>query len=597
MSRYYNYNNNDYGRSSYYNNDYGRNYRGNNYDSRYDTSNKTGMQYAISYLSPQKYTLRIMLHINEDQDKTVTSNPTFIRTSKYDPLPFHPNLTTDQNLYQTGIIMFVPLVPFTKQDASDAMGSNPNLRLVFTTPSKYKKMLLNVTEKKPAMMVTEKDISNDTPKMKEVVKTNIDLIKDTFFSVNGTSSLFAKEKFFIGEGRFEKGILYIFGRKYVVTSCTYDPEKDIKHDKVDVGKILPDSYEVNFHLKIELATKENMKKDYSEADKDIPCNERARKIDKMSMELTGHTFGLSELEDNYNRTQINENLEKNKEAQAITHPKWLRFLANIQRDWASRNGKYGTSTTSTSSYNRTGYNREETDEDKFKKYVALLDRLEKQLLTFDKIWLMAIQKSRNKRGAVLAADEEFIKRKMGKSDNKSKLLKNSLIKQLDIWKTILNKMAEYEKKVKILKNNMKFKDARETLDKYYRELNKIQTYLRATESALRYSGYNIQQNVADQNKVNKLKEDEKNKFKDILTLEKKIDENSWQDNLQKQANKFNVDLNNLLYRNSSSSSSSSRSSTSSSSSSSSRRRRGGSGKSTRSFFKKSQQNKTKKNGK
>jgi len=551
MSRYYN--NNDYGRSSYYNNGYNgygnsgygnSGYGNSGYgNSGYDNTNKTGMQYAISYLSPQKYTLRILLHINEHQDQTVTSNPTFVRTSKYDPLPFHPNMTTDQNLYQTGIIMFVPLVPFTKQDASEAMGSNPNLRLVFTTPSKYKKMLLNVTAKKP--VVTEKDILKDTPKMKEVVKTNIDLIKDTFFSVNGTSSI--KDTFLLDQGRFEKGVLYIFGRKYVVTSCTYDPEKDIKHDEVQPGKILPDSYEVDFYLKIELATKENMKKDYSDADKDVPCNERARKIDKMSMELTGHTLGLSELEENFNRTQINENLESNKEAQAITHPKWLRFLANVQRDWAGRNGKYGTSTTTTStSYNRSAYNREETDDEKLKKYVASLDRLDKQLLTIDKIWLTAIQKSENKRPAVKAADEEFINRKMGTTE-KNKLLKNSLIKKLDIWKTILNDMAKYESRVDTLKNNMKFKDSRESLDKYYKKLQEIQTYIKATESALRYSGYNVKQNVNDQNKLNKLRVDEKELFNNIIKLEQRISK-KWEDNLQKQAYKFNVDLQPLQSR-------------------------------------------------
>lgn len=540
MSRYYT--NNDYGRSSSY---YNNGYYGNSYGNRYDNNtNKTGMQYAISYLSPQKYTLRILLHINEHQDQTVTSNPTFVRTSKYDPLPFHPNMTTDQNLYQTGIIMFVPLVPFTKQDASEAMGSNPNLRLVFTTPSKYKKMLLNVTARKPATMVTEKDIIKDTPKMKEVVKTNIDLIKDTFFSVNGTNSLFSKDTFLLDQGRFEKGVLYIFGRKYVVTSCTYDPEKDVRHDEVQPGKILPDSYEVDFHLKIELATKENMKKDYSEADKEIPCNERARKIDKMSMELTGHNLGLSELEDNFNRTQLNENLESNKEAQAITHPKWLRFLANVQRDWAARNGKYGSSTATTNtstSYNRSAYNREETDDEKFKKYVALLDRLDKQLPNIDQIWLTAIQKSENKRPAVKKADEEFINRKMGTTE-KSALLKKSLIKKLDIWKTILNDIAKYEKKVDILKNNMKFKDSRETLDKYYKKLQEIQTYIRATDSALRYSGYNVRQNVTDQNKLNKLKVEEKELFNNIIKLEQRISKRSWKDNLQKQADKFNVDL-------------------------------------------------------
>ena len=226
-----------YGRNNDYSSDYGSR------SSRSFVDSTRQNKYNISYLSPRNYTLRIMLHINENMIKSYANNQSFINTNKFDPLPFHPNLTTPNNDYPTGIIMFVPLNKFTQKDVREVMGGSSieRMRQLFTTPVKYKKMLSNNNK----TLITENDIKTDSPALKEVVKANIDLIKDIFLPTDS------------------KGILYIFGREYVVTECNYNYDDDVSHDKIVEGKIFPYVYEVAMHITVTLASESNQNNIFS----------------------------------------------------------------------------------------------------------------------------------------------------------------------------------------------------------------------------------------------------------------------------------------------------------------------------------------------
>ena len=509
--------------SSYYNDSYGRSDKQTSKDSR------------ISYMvDDQNYTLNIFLRINEKTDPSATNAAavaaaaTILRTNKYDPLPFHPNMTTTENSYPTGIIMFVPLYSLTKKDLKDMLtGLETDEKTVFTTPATYKEMLENVSKNnnKQRLSVTQADFESPVPteQLLAVLKNNLDLLVETFFPV-------------------DEGHLYILGRDYVVTACTYDVNKDVIRNGTLEGRILPDSYDVTFNLTLVLASEyknnDNSRNFFVKGNKgrgSTQCEQNGLELDNMMQQLVGTDLGLQKMQTDVTRRQAwdaatlaRESLNK----QTVTHPDWLRFLANPQRDWAKRKTKTGRLT---------------RDEEDFTRYVDRLLSLDRQLAAsaIDEEWLAAAMPAAangvvTEKTDTTAADEAYYKRKLDGADNNNLLLQNNLKSRVKRWKDLLRQKAETELKLKERAKALKFKDLKEKLNEYYQKLLKIQQSISLLErkvadpNSSSYHQYFYQSSQQlSANDLYQAKKDliyefkrEERVFTDIMMWEKKMDDST-----------------------------------------------------------------------
>jgi hypothetical protein len=510
--------------SSYYNDPYGR--------------SQTTKDARISYMvDNQPYTVNIFLRINEKTDPSapnaaaVAAAATILRTNKYDPLPFHPNMTTTENLYPTGIIMFVPLYSLTKKDLKSVLtGQQKDEKTVFTTPATFQELLENVSknDKNQRLGVTQADFTSATPtkQLLDVLKNNLDLVAETFFPV-------------------DEGHLYILGRDYVVTACTYDVNKDVIRNPTLDGRLLPDSYDVTFNLTLVLASEyknnKNSRNFFVKGNKGqsstsgTQCEQNGLELDNMMQQLLGTNLGLQKMQSEVTRRQAwdaatlaRESLNK----QTITHPDWQRFLANPQRDWAKRKTKTGRLT---------------RDEEDFTRYVDRLLSLDRQLAAsgIDEEWLAASLSTANgvftEKTDTTAADEAYYKRKLEGADNNNLLLQSNLKSRVKRWKDLLRQKAETEIKLKERAKALKFKDLKEKLNEYYQTLLKIQQSItlleRKTADPSSNSSYHqyfypssqqLSANDLYQAKKDLLYEQKREErvFTDILTWEKKMDDST-----------------------------------------------------------------------
>lgn len=273
----------------------------------------------------ETYTVNILLNVQGD----------FI-TKKYDPLPFHPNMTTKRNAYPAGIIMFVPIIAFKEKDVIAEVGVDNDYKSVFTSREKFALMLKHVLKRdKSRYLVNNNDLEEKNQNYTRIVYENLNLIKEVFFKVNS--------------------IIYILGAPYLVRTVTYDPKTF--HDTTTATAaedlpFLPKKYDITFDLTVIRANENG----------EVPgrtCKEKAVALNKDSMKLFGKAL-------------FSDVIYSEREPKTIFVP--TLGLTQEQIDWNRRNS-------------RKDYQARTPAETKIIDSLKKLDKLQSEYDQIDKQWL------------------------------------------------------------------------------------------------------------------------------------------------------------------------------------------------------------------
>jgi hypothetical protein len=159
---------------------------------------KTIGTYRSSYKTT-RWSLQIDLNIKGD----FTSKP-------FDPMPFNPNMTInekDKLVYPSGMIYYVPLVKFYKEDMTTTLNKvapgSTDYKSLFTSNSRFSSLLQTALNDGSRRPLDGNDFETVSPFINEVNDHNVKLILETFFPTNGR--------------------LIIMGQPYVVRSYEFKP--------------------------------------------------------------------------------------------------------------------------------------------------------------------------------------------------------------------------------------------------------------------------------------------------------------------------------------------------------------------------------------
>lgn len=223
------------------------------------------------------------------------------KTNTYDPIPFHPNMTVNTNQYSSANIIFAPIVELRLQDVIALAGLLGDYKVYFTNTKYFLKLLRAALKDSSRHVASYDDIIQRTAAFKQIVQSNLDLLRQVFFPDNGP--------------------LTVMGQEYKIRSSTivantYKSEKNQKSDPVP----LPLRYYVTMKLQI-----------YN-ASRDLPlsgktCKEQAKEIDETCVSIFGKTCGFSSLEKLPPIT-----------IQPTPTRKVTAALGPVQHEWERRNG-------------------------------------------------------------------------------------------------------------------------------------------------------------------------------------------------------------------------------------------------------------------
>jgi hypothetical protein len=272
----------------------------------------------------ETYTINILLNVQGD-----------FTTKKYDPLPFHPNMTTKRNAYPAGIIMFVPIIALKEKDVIAEVGVANDYKSVFTAREKFAVMLKHVIKRdKSRYLLNNNDLEEKNQNYIRIVSENLNLIKDVFFKVNS--------------------IIYILGAPYLVRTVTYDLKTFHASTSVTGEELpnLPKKYDITFDLTVIRANENG----------EVPgrtCKEKAVALNKDSMKLFGKAL-------------FSDVIYSEREPKTIFVP--TLGLTQEQIDWNRRN-------------TRKDYQARTAAEIKIIDSLKKLDKLQSEYDQIDKQWL------------------------------------------------------------------------------------------------------------------------------------------------------------------------------------------------------------------